>query len=103
MAETVIFVEVAFALPSKQVLLKVEVSEGACVTDVIQASGISDEFPEFSLLEMQPGIWGREVDSDTVVRDGDRVEIYRPLLLDPREARRRLALVGQTMRGSADR
>ena len=103
MAETRINVEVAFALPSKQTLLEVGVPEGSRVIDAIQASGIAGEYAEFSLLEMKMGIWGREVGSDTVVREGDRIEIYRPLLLDPREARRRLALAGQTMRGGPDR
>jgi putative ubiquitin-RnfH superfamily antitoxin RatB of RatAB toxin-antitoxin module len=50
---------------------------------------------------MQAGIWGRPVERDQAVSDGDRVELYRPLNMDPREARRRLAAAGRTMGSTA--
>jgi uncharacterized protein len=94
-------VEVVFASPEKQLLHKVSVPTGATVNDVIAASGVQQAFPEQNWIEPRCGIWGKEVSRATVVAAGDRVEIYRPLKLDPREARRQLALSGRTM-GSTD-
>ena len=90
-------VEVVFALPQEQCLLTVLVEEGATVADVIAKSGLVETFPDHRLAEMTPGVWGREVDENRIVKAGDRIEIYRPLELDPREARRQLALTGGTM------
>ena len=90
-------IEVAFALPGKQSLQTVIVESGATVADVITKSGLRGEFPDHDLDEMIVGVWGREVGKDRIVIDGDRVELYRPLELDPREARRQLALTGRTM------
>ncbi|MDA0978320.1 MAG: RnfH family protein, partial [Proteobacteria bacterium] len=59
--------------------------------DAVQASGIASHFPELELDELEKGIWGRRRPEDHEVRSGDRVEIYRPLVVDPREARRRRA------------
>lgn len=90
-------VEVAFALPDVQALVTVSVAAGATVADAIAQSGIPDQFPEQRLHELQAGIWGRPVGHDCRVTDGDRIELYRPLRLDPKEARRRLAESGRTM------
>ncbi len=84
-------VEVAYALPAEQVLLEVEVDEGATVGDAIGRSGIRDRFPELHVGPGHVGIFGRPVELDTPVRDGDRVEIYRPLIADPKQARRERA------------
>lgn len=92
--------EVAFATPGRQLLLTVAVQAGATVSDVVAGSSIMDVFPEQSADQLSLGIWGKEVSGDTLVSAGDRVEIYRPLKLDPREARRRLALSGRTMGNS---
>lgn len=81
-------VEVVFAMPDKQVLETVLVPEGATVEDAIRRSGIERRFPGEELASLSVGIWGRLVERDRVVEDGDRVEIYRPLAVDPREARR---------------
>ena len=81
-------VEVAFALPERQVLLELEVGEGASVADVIEKSELSRVFPDADFSRMQAGVWGKPVPRDHAVRDGDRVEIYRPLEVDPKEARR---------------
>ena len=93
-------VEVAFATPGKQLLLTVTVPTGATVSDVVAGSGIIEAFPEQNPQALSFGIWGKEVAGDTLVSAGDRVEIYRPLNLDPREARRQLALSGRTMGSS---
>ncbi len=90
-------VEVVFALPDRQWLKVVILNEGDSVADALVASGISADVEETVLRDATVGIWGKEVARSTRVKGGDRVEIYRPLLLDPREARRQLATLGQTM------
>ena len=94
-------VEIVFALPDQQDLRTVAVESGATVADVLKKSGLLDAFPEHGIAALTPGIWGREVESGHAVKQGDRVEFYRPLKIDPREARRRLALSGRTM-GNSD-
>lgn len=81
-------VEIVFALPERQALLALEVGEGSTVADVIAQSGIGRTFPAVALADLQAGIWGRPVGRDHAVREGDRVELYRPLEMDPKEARR---------------
>ena len=81
-------VEVVFALADQQVLLAVEVESGATVGDAIDRSRLAPQFPECDFRDLQAGIWGKPVDLDYRVREGDRVELYRPLAMDPRDARR---------------
>jgi len=81
-------VEIVFALPSRQVLKQVVVDDGATVADVIAASRIAADFPGNDLDELQAGIWGEPVERTHPVSEGDRVELFRPLEMDPREARR---------------
>jgi putative ubiquitin-RnfH superfamily antitoxin RatB of RatAB toxin-antitoxin module len=95
---TDITVEIVFALPDKQSLKTHLVAAGTTVAEVILGAGLDAEFPDFDFRAGPVGIWGREVERNHVLRDGDRVEIYRKLELEPREARRRLALSGRTMR-----
>ena len=83
-----ISIELVFALPDKQVLRSVTLEEGSTVADAISKGNLSGDFPGLEPEGMQAGIWGRLVDRDHVVSDGDRVELYRPLEIDPREARR---------------
>jgi len=90
-------IEVVFASPDTQSLLVVTVEAGATAADCVARSGIGRQFPEHDMSEFSLGIWGRKVERTQVVKEGDRVEIYRPLELDPREARRQLALAGRTM------
>ncbi len=82
-------VQVAYATPTEQVELSVEVSSHATVAWAIRQSGVLEQFPELKLESLQVGIFSRRVTLDTVLQAGDRVEIYRPLSLDPKEARRR--------------
>jgi len=84
-----LLVEVAYALPDQQVLLELEVEEGTTVRQAIERSGILRRYPGIQLARGCVGIFGRRVELDAPLRDGDRVEIYRPLVADPREARRR--------------
>ena len=90
-------VELVLAMPTKQVLIALRVPVGSTVSDVIAASPVARRFPDVPVGELAVGIWGRVVERDHMVGHGDRVEIYRPLLIDPREARRQLALAGRTM------
>ena len=95
-------VEVVFADPVKQSLLTVRLPVGATVADAIAQCGIAARHAETDLSELPTGIWGQIVDRTQRLRDGDRVEIYRKLTIDPREARRQLALSGRTMREPVD-
>ncbi len=81
-------VEVAYGLPTRQVLLVVEIPSGATVRDAIAASGIENEFPDLEVDADRVGVFGQKVALDHTLEPGDRVEIYRPLLIDPKEARR---------------
>ncbi|MDH5619139.1 MAG: RnfH family protein [Gammaproteobacteria bacterium] len=81
-------VEVVFALPQRQVLLTVAVADGATVAEVLAASGISRQFPGHDLDALQAGIWGQPVERSRVAREGDRIELFRPLEMNPRESRR---------------
>ena len=93
-----ITIEIVFASPTKQRLLTCNVSVGTTVGEAIDGASLETEFPDVDFSSAPIGVWGHEVDRDHVVRDGDRIEIYRKLELEPREARRRLALAGRTMR-----
>lgn len=84
-------VEVAVALPDRQAVYRVELERGASVMQAIKASGVLCDAPDFVIDPARLGIFGRRVGPDDTLHDGDRVEIYRPLLLDPKEARRRRA------------
>ena len=88
-------VEVAHATPAKQVVLRVEVPAGCTLEEAIERSGIRAEFPGLVVDLAAVGIFGRKAPPDQVLREGDRVEIYRPLIADPREARRRRAEQGK--------
>lgn len=91
-------VEVAYALPEVQVILPVEVSEGATAEEAIRKSGILDRFPEIDLETNKIGIFGKLTKLDTPLRAKDRVEIYRPLIADPKEVRKRRAAEGKKMK-----
>ncbi|MGK2952408.1 MAG: RnfH family protein [Thiobacillus sp.] len=98
-----LYVEVIYALPAQQPLLQVWLAEGATVEDAIRASGVLDEFPEIDLAKNKVGIFSKLVKLDEKVRDKDRVEIYRPLIADPKEVRRKRAEEGKvTKKGGGD-
>ena len=90
MVESVIEIEVVYAAVDRQVLRSFSVNEGATVRAAVFVSGIGSEFPELNLAECPLGIFGKVVaDPDTrVIQEGERIEIYRPLLADPKEVRR---------------
>ncbi|MCS2152347.1 RnfH family protein [Scandinavium goeteborgense] len=84
-------VEVVYALPEKQYLHKVSLEEGATVEQAIVTSGLMRLRPEIDLTSNKVGIWSRAVKLQDAVHDGDRVEIYRPLIADPKALRRQRA------------
>ncbi|HUF79593.1 MAG TPA: RnfH family protein [Burkholderiales bacterium] len=84
-------VEIVYALPERQALVALEMEEGATVAQAIERSGILLKFPEIALAHGRVGVFGKKVELDALLRDGDRVEIYRPLVADPKEVRRRRA------------
>lgn len=81
-------IEVVYATPSRQELIELDVDAPLSVADAIRASGIERLFPDEDLAARDVGIWGRIVSRDAMAKDGDRIEIYRSLERDPREARR---------------
>ena len=91
-ATDTIAVEVVYARPERQELVAVRLASGSDVAAAIAASGIAEAFPHDDLDACDTGIWGRVVPRSARLRNGDRVELYRPLFMDPREARRRRAL-----------
>jgi len=96
-----ILVEVAYALPQKQEVLSLKIRSGALVSDAIARSGILRDFPEIDLATAKVGVYGKQVKLDAVLRDKDRVEIYRPLIADPKEIRRKRAAEGKEVKKEA--
>ncbi len=90
--------EVVYARADAQTVLTVTAAAGDSVAAVIARSGIAKRHPELQAGVLQAGIFGRRVSMATPVADGDRVEIYRPLALDPKEARRRRARLKKSRR-----
>jgi putative ubiquitin-RnfH superfamily antitoxin RatB of RatAB toxin-antitoxin module len=86
--QTMINVEVAYALDNKQALLELQVSEGTTALQAAQQSGITGKFEGIDLENSKLGIFSKVVAPSQVLRDGDRVEIYRPLIADPKEVRK---------------
>ena len=91
-------VEVLYALPHEQTLLNVEVAQGATLSDAVKISGMLEKYPEIDLASNKVGIFGKLSKPDVVLREKDRVEIYRPLLADPKEVRRKRAEEGKVMK-----
>jgi uncharacterized protein len=87
----VILIEVAFALPQRQSLLSVSVPVDATVRQAIESSGILRMYPEIDLAQHKVGIWSRTVRLEDTLSSGDRIEIYRPLIADPKDMRKRRA------------
>jgi len=97
-AEPIIEVEVAYATPQRQCILKVTGHLGMTVQQAIERSKIVERFPEIDLGNARVGIFGKLTTRDTGLTEGDRVEIYRPLIADPKEARKKRAAQGKPMK-----
>lgn len=91
-------IEVVYALPHEQTLLKQSVPAGTTIAEALQSSGVLAKHPEIDLSINKLGIFGKLSKADTVLRDKDRIEIYRPLIADPKEVRRKRAEEGKVMK-----
>lgn len=85
---SIINVEVAYATPARQQIISLSVTNGTTIKDAIAQSGINDIFPEIDLSQQAVGIFSKVKSPDTILEDGDRIEIYRGLIADPKESRR---------------
>lgn len=90
-ANKYILVEVAYARPDAQPIIKLQVSEGATIESCINLSGMLALFPEIDLQKQKVGIFGKSKKLTDTVQEGDRIEIYRPLSMNPKDARRHRA------------
>ena len=95
-------VEVAYAEPDKQLILPVNIDEGTTVGGAIVQSGIMMKFPDLDIENSKVGIFGKVTKMTTVMQDGDRVEIYRALIADPKEVRRKRAAEGKVTKKGGD-
>ena len=94
MSESVIDLEVAFAKADEQLIIPVNLEQGASVQQAIDKSGMLNQFPEIDLTTLNVGIFGKVCKLEKIVERGDRVEIYRPLTQNPMDARRNRAVAG---------
>jgi putative ubiquitin-RnfH superfamily antitoxin RatB of RatAB toxin-antitoxin module len=92
------YIEVAYALEDKQTLLNLEVGTDTTLKQAIELSGMLELYPQINLLQDKTGIFGKIAKLDTILREKDRVEIYRPLIADPKEVRKERAAQGKKMR-----
>jgi len=90
-------VEVVYATAAAQRRYAVDLADGGTVREAIEQSGVLGEYPQINLVRDRVGVYGRLVALDDVLRDGDRVEILRPLVADPKAARRRRARIARRL------
>ncbi len=91
-------IEVVYALPHEQTLLKLQMPQHSTVAEAITLSGIMKKNPDIDLEKNKLGIYGKLTKADAVLRDKDRIEVYRPLFADPKEVRRKRAEEGKAMK-----
>ncbi len=96
-AET-IHVEVAYARADEQLILALDVEPGTTLKQAVERSGMLERFPEIDLAKSKLGIFGKLGKADAELKAGDRVEIYRPLIADPKEVRKKRAAEGKKMK-----
>ena len=85
-------IEVVLAMPGRQELVALEVARGTTLAEAITQSGLTEMFEDFELDLTRVGVFGHKAGPEQVLQAGDRVEIYRPLIADPKEVRRQRAL-----------
>lgn len=91
-------VEIAYAKPARQELVELKLPSGSTIQQAVEASGLLQRHPEIELAKAKVGIYGKLARLDTALRDKDRVEIYRPLIADPKEVRKQRAAEGKVMK-----
>ena len=87
--QKLISVEVAYATPTQQKIIPFKITEGATIEEAIFRSGILLLFPEIDLMKQTVGIFSKQKKLTDIVKEGDRIEMYRPLTMDPKEARKK--------------
>lgn len=109
MTKELIGIEVAYALPDRQKIQALQVAQGTTALAAVQQSGIQSHFPDLDIQTSEMGIFGNQLGtrglpaaSEYEVREGDRIEIYRPLLIDPKEVRRQRAEEAKKKRAEAE-
>ena len=90
-------IEVAYALPQEQIILTLEVAKDTTIEEGIYHSHIMQKYPEIDLKKQKVGIFGKVKKLTEILHTGDRIEIYRPLIADPKEARKKRAAQGKKM------
>lgn len=101
MADDLLTVDVCYPLPDKQDVVRLRLPAGASLQQAVEASGLLAKYPEIDLGKNKFGIWNKLSKPDAVLRDMDRVEIYRPLIADPKEVRKQRAAEGKVMKKGA--
>jgi uncharacterized protein len=91
-------IELVYALPQEQNLMRLQVPQGTTVAEAITESGLLEKYPDIDLAKNKLGIFGKLTKQDVKLREKDRVEIYRPLIADPKEVRRQRAEEGKAMK-----
>lgn len=94
-------IEVVYALPHKTELVKLDLAEGSTLLQALEASGLLQKYPDIDVKKNKFGIYAKLAKADAVLRDRDRIEIYRPLIADPKEVRKQRAAEGKVMKKGA--
>jgi len=94
---------VAVALRDRQEVIEIDMADGATAADALRVARVRERFPELGSDSLTLGIWSRPCAGDTVLRSGDRVEVYRPLQADPKEQRRARARLDPSSRSRSGR
>lgn len=94
-------IEVVYAQADRQEVVKLTLAVGATVKSAVEASGLLQKYPDIDLSKNKLGVFAKLVKADAVLQDKDRVEIYRPLIADPKEVRKQRAAEGKVMKKGA--
>lgn len=101
MTEQELRIEVVYAMPDQQELISLRLPEGSTLKQALEASGLLEKYPEIDITKNKFGIFAKLSRLDTLLRNRDRVEIYRPLIADPKEIRKQRAAAGKVMKKGA--
>lgn len=96
-------VAVVVALPGRQDVIELELAEGATIADAVEAAAVHERFPDLDLASVRYGVWGELREPTAALREADRVEIYRPLVADPKQMRRARAALTPARRARSGR
>lgn len=96
-----LMIEVVYALPHKQELVTLTLSPGATARQAVERSGLLEKYPDIDLSKNKLGVFAKLVKPDTSLQHRDRVEVYRPLIADPKAVRKQRAAEGKVMKKGA--